>query len=376
MSTETSMKESESTLQKILELADIQINGDRDWDMRLHHADCARRILKEGSLGLGESYMEGWWDAPALDVFFERLLTADLDRKAREPCRLLALLKARLLNLQSPWRSKRVAESHYNLGNSFYEDMLDPWMQYTCGYWKDADDLQAAQAAKLDLVCRKLHLREGHRVLELGGGWGGFARFAAERYGASVVSYNISAEQVKFARTRCKGLPVEIRQEDYRKASGQFDRAVSIGICEHIGVKNFRNFFALQRSCVKKDGLILTHTIGSLKTKTTSDPWFVKYIFPGGLLPSQPQLTQATEKLLVLEDLHNIGAYYDPTLMEWYRNFDANWHKYRDAFGDNFYRMWKYYLLSCAGAFRARSLQLWQMVFSPSGVKGGYDPAR
>ncbi len=367
---------SRRTVEELLAEADIEVNGKRPWDPQIHRVAFFDRVLSEGRLGLGESYMDGWWDVQQLDEFFNRVLRAELHARAPMPKLLLATVRARLLNLQSPSRSQRVAKQHYDLGNRFYECMLDPWMQYTCAYWKDAHTLAEAQEAKLDLVCRKLQLQPGEHVLELGGGWGGFARFAAEHYGCRVTSYNISGEQVEYARTFCKGLPVEVVHADYREAEGEFDKVLSIGICEHIGVRNHYDFLSLQARCLRKNGLMLLHTIGSNITKTVSDPWFTKYIFPGGQLPSLKQLMEASEELFILEDLHNIGADYDPTLMCWFRNFDSHWPDFQKAYGETFYRMWTYYLLSCAGAFRARSIQLWQLVFSRDGVSGGYTPVR
>ncbi len=366
----------DEVLVNLLGAADIRINGDRPWDLQVHDERVYGRILAGGSQALGESYMDGWWDADELDAFFDKLLRGGLNRAVRDPQLLWAWICARFLNLQNPRRSRRVAERHYDLGNRFYERMLDPWMQYTCGYWKSEATLAAAQEAKMDLVCRKLQLREGDRVLELGGGWGGFARFAAERYGCHVTSYNISREQVDYARKFCHGLPVEIVHADYRTASGVYDKVVSIGICEHVGSRNYRRFLALQRRCLSDGGLMLLHTIGCNRTKRTSDPWISRYIFPGGQLPSLRQLTDAAEGILLVEDLHNFGAYYDPTLMAWFANFDRHWPEFRDHYGERFYRMWKYYLLSCAGGFRARNIQLWQLVFSKEGLPGGYASVR
>jgi len=367
----------EIALNKLLVEADIRINGSRPWDIQVLDGGFYPRVMAEGSLGLGESYMDGWWEVESLDEFFMRILRAGLEDKHRNRIRLLRdWLKAHLLNLQSRHRSKRVAERHYDLGNPFYEHMLDPWMQYTCAYWKEAEDLASAQVAKMDLVCRKLHLEPGDRVLELGGGWGGFACYAAKHYGCEVTMYNISGEQVSYARKICRDLPVEIHHADYREARGTFNKVVSIGICEHVGSGNYRNFMKIQKRCLREDGLMLLHTIGCNRTKRTSDPWINRYIFPGGQLPSMRQLMNAAEGLFVLEDVHNFGAYYDLTLMAWFQNFDRHWPRFRERYGDRFYRMWKYYLLSCAGSFRARNIQLWQLVFSPHGVLGGYESVR
>lgn len=370
------MSKAKTLITSVLAAADIKTDGSRPWDLHIHKECFYADVFAGGSLAFGESYMDGVWDCEALDVMFMRLTAAGVEQRLRSWRLLPAYVQAKLFNLQSVNRSRRVAELHYDLGNEFYRDMLDPYMQYTCAYYKDTDDLNRAQEQKLELICRKLQLREGERVLELGGGWGGFARYAAENYGCKVESYNISTQQVQFAREACRGLPVTIHHKDYREASGEFDKAVSIGICEHIGLKNHRAFLALQKARIRPDGLILLHTIGCNRSKTTSDRWFTKYIFPGGFLPSLAQLSKAADNLLVTEDVHNIGASYDLTLMAWHRRFEEAWPRYREQFGERFKRMWRYYLLACAGAFRARQLQLWQVVYSPQGVKGGYESVR
>ena len=334
-------------------LADIQVNGDRPWDVHVHNPDFFRRVVSQGTLGLGEAYVDGWWDCDRLDVAFEKAMTAQLEDKLKFNLPLaLDLVKARLFNRQTKSRSKTVAEIHYNLGNEFYADMLDPYMQYTCAYWskdgKEAATLDEAQENKLDLVCRKLDLKPGMTVLELGCGWGGFARFAAERYGAHVTAYNISTEQVAYGRARTQGLPVDIRLQDYRDAEGQYDRVVSIGMCEHVGYRNYRTFFETIHRCLKDGGLALVHTIGGLKSVTSIEPWLGKYIFPHAMLPSVAQLSRAMEDLFVVEDWHNFGADYDKTLMAWLENFERHWHKHREAYGDRFHRMWVYYLTICA----------------------------
>lgn len=362
----------------LLAQGDIHINGSRPWDLQIHHPDFFKRIVAQGTLGLGESYMEGWWDCEQLDVSFTKAMSSGLERKLPFNWVLaLDLVKSRLFNRQSKARSKTVAEIHYDLGNEFYADMLDSHMQYTCAYWttgdgKQAKNLEEAQENKLDLVCRKLGLKPGMTVLELGCGWGGFAHFAAKRYGVHVTGYNISKEQVAYGREYNKGLPVDIRLQDYREAEGQYDRVVSIGMCEHVGMRNYRTFFETIQRCLKENGMALVHTIGSNRSVTTIEPWLGKYIFPHAMLPSIAQLSKAAENLLVVEDWHNFGSDYDLTLMAWLEKFQANWHKHEKAYGPQFYRMWVYYLTICAGSFRARKNQLWQVVLSKGGVPGGY----
>jgi cyclopropane-fatty-acyl-phospholipid synthase len=254
--------------------------------------------------------------------------------------------------------------------------MLDTRMVYSCGYWREARTLEAAQEAKLDLICRKLGLKEGDRLLDIGCGWGGLAKFAAERYGATVVGLTVSKEQAALARERCKGLPIEIRVQDYRTLSERFDHIASVGMFEHVGVKNYRTYFEVARRCLKEEGLFLLHTIGGNRSVRSVEPWIGKYIFPGGMLPSVAQIGAGIERLFVMEDWHNFGSYYDTTLLAWWHNFDAAWPALRAKYGERFYRMWKYYLLICAGTFRARHSELWQIVLSPHGVPGGYISVR
>jgi len=321
--------------------------------------------------------MDGWWDAPILDQFFYKVLGAHLDQKFHlTTAFILSVAKAHIFNLQSGSRAFVVGEEHYDLGNDLYEAMLDKRMVYTCGYWKDAKTLDEAQEAKLDLVCKKIGLKKGDRILDIGCGWGSFAKYAAEKYEASVVGITVSKEQAVLARERCSGLPVEIRVQDYRDVDEEFDHIVSLGMFEHVGVKNYRTYFEVARRCLKDGGLFLLHTIGGNVSGHSTDPWIEKYIFPGGMLPSVAQIGKASEKLFVMEDWHNFGADYDKTLMAWFANFDSAWPTLKEKYGDRFYRMWKYYLLSCAGGFRARDFSLWQIVLSKEGVEGGYKSIR
>lgn len=370
-------------LEKYLRSADITINGDRPCDIRVHDDRLYRRLAIEPSLGAGESYMEGWWDCDRLDELFYRVCRLNLDVKIYSKWHkfFLGIVYA-LVNFQTKLRSKQVAEQHYNLGNDFYRDMLGESMAYTCAYWKDSSTLDEAQFAKFELICRKIDLKPNERVLDLGCGWGSLAKYMATKYGCEVVAVNISTEQVRYAKESNRDLPVNVVLADYRDAahynpSGQpFDKVVSVGLCEHVGHKNYGEFMQVASKNLKETGLFLLHTIGKNDSTRYIDPWTDKYVFPNGILPSIKLLTDAAEGLFVVEDLHNFGPDYDKTLMEWHRNFIEHWPKYSDQYGERFYRMWNYYLLSCAGAFRARGLQLWQFVLSPKGVLGGYETRR
>ena len=371
------MSNNENWTNKLLEPAGIKINGNSPWDPKILNKNFYTRVKAQGSLGLGESYMDGWWECENLDQFFYKLLFEKIPEKVGVTLPLvLSVLSAKLLNMQSKSRAFEVGEKHYDLDNEMFSDMLGKTMAYSCGYWKDAQNLDDAQNAKFDLICRKLNLQPGQKILDIGCGWGSFAKFAAEKYKVSVVGITVSKEQVEFAKDFCKGLPVEIKVMDYRNLNEKFDHIISIGMFEHVGPKNYREYLRIAKRCLKDDGLFLLHTIGKLVTTSANDPWTNKYIFPNGSLPSFLQIAKATEKIFVVEDFHNFGAYYDKTLMAWHKNFNDNWPKFKDKYGERFFRMWNYYLLSCAGAFRAREIQLWQFVLSPNGVPGGYKSVR
>lgn len=356
--------------------ADVRIGGDRPWDIRVHDDAFYARLLAKGSLGLGEAYMDGLWECERLDQFFYRVLAAELDKRFQSRVDLLDRFLSKLCNLQKPSRAFQIGRRHYDIGNNLYEKMLDKRWTYSCGYWKNAATLDEAQEAKLDLVCRKLKLQSGMRVLDIGCGWGGAVRFAAERYGVSAVGITVSKQQAAVAREACRGLPVEIRLQDYRLLEEMFDAILSLGMFEHVGYKNYRTFFRVVNRCLKSDGLFLLHTIGGNCSVTRTDPWISRYIFPNSMSPSAKQISAAMEGLFVLEDWHNFGADYDKTLMNWFRNFRDNWDAIKAEYDDRFYRMWSYYLLSCAGTFRARRNQLWQIALSTRGVPGVYQCPR
>lgn len=354
-------------VETLLAHADVRLTGERPWDLRITDQRFFHRVWTGGSVALGESYMDDWWDAEALDEFFARVHRAELWRQVRTMGDFGLALSGWLLNRQSPSLSKRVAADHYDLGNDIYQAMLGKRMQYTCAYWPGAANLEEAQENKLRLIARKLHVGSGCSVLDLGGGFGGLAHFLASEYGCRVAVYNISERQVEYGRALCSGLPVRFELKDYREARSEpykFDRVVAVGLCEHIGLKNYRPFLELAAECLCPGGLLLVHTIGSNISTNRTDAWVDKYVFPGGMIPSIAQLGAAMEGIWTMEDWHNFGPDYDRTLMTWWSNFAAAWPELRSRYSESFYRMWKYYLLSCAGAFRARKLQLWQIVLS------------
>jgi cyclopropane-fatty-acyl-phospholipid synthase len=358
-------------LGQLLSSADILIDGDRPWDIKVHNNNFFGRLLSGGSLAAGEAYIDGWWDSPALDQLFERILRSRINEKIRSWTWIWDAFTAKLFNFQKPSRAFQIGR-HYDTGNNLFRVMLDKRMIYSCGYWEKAKTLDEAQEAKLDLVCRKLGLQPGMRLLDIGCGWGGTARFAAERYGVQVVGITVSEQQKNVAEETCTGLPVEIRLQDYRMLNERFDRILSIGMFEHVGYKNYRTFMQVVRRNLTEAGLFLLHTIGGNNSVTHLDPWIERYIFPNSMIPSAKQITTQMEGLFVLEDWHCFGSDYDRTLMQWYKNFEAGWEQLRTDYDERFFRLWKYYLLMCAGSFRARNNELWQLVLSPEGIRGGY----
>jgi len=364
-------------MRSLLDAADVRLDGDRPWDVQVRDQRLASRVARGGLIALGDAYVDGWWECDAIDDLFDRLLRADAPHALRWswPAVRRRVLES-IVNLQSKPRAVRNIRRHYNMGTDLFQATLDSRMVYSCGYWRDAEDLESAQLAKLDLVCRKAGLESGMRVLDIGCGWGGLCKHAAERFGCEMVGVTLSEDQRDVAAQRCDGLPVEIRLQDYRDVDERFDRIVSVGMFEHVGTKNHRTFMEVASRCLPPDGLMLLHFFATQRSwpnrSDTEVLWIDKHIFPGLVVPSLAQVGRAVEGRFVLEDAENFGADYDPTLRAWLENFQRNYENIRDRYPPPFDRLWRYYLLSCAGAFRSRKYQLWQLALSPRGVPGGY----
>jgi cyclopropane-fatty-acyl-phospholipid synthase len=363
------MSKAKRIISELLQIAGIEINGSKPYDIQIYDERVYQRVLNETSLGLGESYMDGWWDCDSIDEMINRIMRADLETKIKGNWRIaLHLFQSKYFNLQKPSRAFQVGIQHYDVGNDLYIKMLDSRLNYTSAYWVNANNLEEAQEAKLDLICRKLNLEPGMKILEFGGGFGAFAGYAAEKYGVEVTAYTVSKKQWEYATERYKDLPVKFYLDDYRKSSGKYDRVISIGIMEHVGYKNYRSYMELAKSCLKDDGYAFIHTIGRNDSATTANAWLTKYIFPNGVLPSVAQLGAAMENIFVLEDLQNFGESYDKTLMAWYKKFNDAWDELKNQYDERFRRMWNYYLLSSAGGFRSRQTQLFHLVMTPIGL--------
>jgi cyclopropane-fatty-acyl-phospholipid synthase len=349
----------------LLEKAGIEVGGGLPQDIVVHDRRVYGRVIRNGSLGLGEAYLDGWWDSPALDETLACIMRARLSEEIGRGWRKVAsALVARIMNLQSRRRALNVIERHYDIGNDLYRAMLDRRMVYTCAYWNRAQNLEEAQEAKLDLVCRKLGLQTGMRLLDLGCGFGGLAKYAAEKYGARVTGLTLSKRQLELGRELCAGLPVDLQLRDYRDAIGTYDRVVSVGMLEHVGIGNYHTYMSVVSRCLARGGVSLIHTVGNPLSETVGDPWITRYVFPNASPPSIAQLSAAMEGLFVMDDLHSFGSDYDRTLMAWYSNFVNAWPELKASYSERFYRTWTYYLLTCAAAFRTRSFQLFQVVMT------------
>jgi cyclopropane-fatty-acyl-phospholipid synthase len=368
------MANSSEIVRTLLSTAHVTLNGDGDADIQVNNPDFYDRVLSDGLLGFGESYMDCWWDVKKLDNLIYNLIQASLHEKVKSWKIISQVLKAKVLNAGRKSKAFEIGKKHYNLGNTLFQKMLDKRMTYSCGYWENSENLDDAQEAKLDLICRKLNLRPGLKVLDIGCGWGSFCKYAAENYGVEMVGVTVSREQAEFGKQICSGLNVKIKLQDYRDLTSEvlFDRIVSIGMFEHVGYKNYRTFMRKVHSVMKENGLFLLHTIGGNKSRFTTDPWTNKYIFPNSMLPSIKQIGASIEQLFVMEDWCNMGIHYDKTLMAWFNNFDNSWNVLKSVYDESFYRMWKYYLLSSAASFRARKNQVWQIVLSKRGIPEGY----
>ena len=375
----------ERMVDSALRAVGVELNGPNPWDPQIHDRRALQAMVLHGNLGAGEAYMDGMWDCERIDELAARVSRPDVTSPEFGARVLLAKDRVAdaVRNAQRRDRAVENARHHYAIGNELYETMLGSTMAYSCAYWRHATTLDEAQTAKFDLICRKLGLEPGMRVLDVGCGWGGFMRYAAERFGVEVVGLTPVIEQAQVIELAAKHdrLDIKVLVQDYRDPLfGQFDRIASIGMFEHVGHRNYKTYFQRMRDLLTDDGLFLLHTIGENNdTHRTTDPWIKKYIFPGGLIPSMKVIAEALDGLLLVEDVHSFGPYYDTTLMAWSANFNDAWPVLRrthPVYDERFARMWNYYLLTAAGSFRNRSNNLWQFVLSKHGIPGGYESVR
>ncbi len=368
------MKNLEKAVTEIFSIAGISINGDREWDLIVKDKRFFKTVFKGMSMALGESYMDGFWDTKRLDLFFEKLYRADMELSRLSWKTRYYYLKASIFNMQKIARAFEIGKRHYDIGNDLYQAMLGPRMVYSSLYYEEEDyTVEQAENAKLEIICKKLGLKKGMKLLDIGCGWGALGKYAAEKYDVETVGVTVSKEQAELAKKICEGLPVKILLQDYRKIEEKdFDHVVSIGMIGHVGQKNYRKLMETAYNCLKDSGLFLIHTMGANRSSTAAEPWIDKYIFPHGMAPSIKQIGESIENLFVMEDWHNFSIDYYRTAIEWFNNFDKNWDKLKLKYSDRFYSMWKYYLQGMGAAFLARTLQTWDIVLSKQGGRGKY----
>jgi cyclopropane-fatty-acyl-phospholipid synthase len=366
-----------------LKKAGININGNNPWDIKVVDERFYEDVASRGSLGFAEGYMKGWWKTESIDKLVYKLWKSGIGKKEKFGFLIKPFFVLRRLftNTGSEKRSAEIGEKHYDAGIDLYSQMLGKYMAYSCGYWEKAKNLDRAQLDKMEMICKKLYLKPGMTVLDVGCGFGELLIYMVEKYKVKVVGVTVSKDQYKIAKEKCKNFnsSATVLFCDYRhipKKYGLFDRIVSVGMAEHIGWKNYRTYMKTIHKKLKENGIFLLHTIGIDKESITTDPFIDKYIFPGSIIPSEKRLIRSMRELFVLQDWHNFGADYDKTLMAWFNNFQKNWGLIKNKYDNNFYRMWKFYLLSCAGAFRAEYVQLWQIVVTKKGAGVKYRSTR
>ncbi|MGB5075998.1 MAG: cyclopropane-fatty-acyl-phospholipid synthase family protein [Sphingorhabdus sp.] len=337
--------------------------------LRLNSASTERRILFNPRLGVGEAYMDGTVSVDDDDIMglVELVRRNSPWEKGGElgdpsPLRKIASQLGRSFRqLNSLARSRSNVAHHYDVSNDFYRLWLDDDMQYSCAYWSEADDtLERAQLAKKAHIAAKLALQPGQKILDIGSGWGGMAIYLNKISGAQVLGITLSEEQLTFARARAEqaGVAHQVRFElmDYRvlakRAAGYFDRIVSVGMFEHVGVPQFDEFFRSCANLLNDDGVMLLHTIGRLGKPGVTDAFTRKYIFPGGYIPSLSETLAASERVkLIHSDIENLRLHYALTLREWYERVRSNRSAIIAMNGERFYRMWLFYLAGATAAF-------------------------
>lgn len=351
--------------------ADVQFNGRRPWDVQVNNPRLYGEILRRGSLGFGDGYVNGDWDCDDLCELINRLLRAKANRPLSWWTRTAEgwrWVQERLVNQQSEERTRKRTSQHYDINPELYRAMLGKTMAYSCGYWRNAKSLDQAQEAKLELICKKLELKEGERLLDLGCGWGSLAKHAAENYGARVTGITVSREQAAYLKEQTTWQDIRVKVCDYRHLNDlgeePFDKIASVGMYEHVGRLNDKRFYDVISKALKPEGLALIHTIGSVERTHRTDEWIDRYVFPGGRLPSAVDLCKGLEKKFIIEDWESFGTDYERTLRCWHENLLQSKQNQDLVLDDRGYRFWKFYLLSCAGFFRSRQGQLWQVVLS------------
>ena len=338
--------------------------------LRFTSKEGARQILRNGFMGFGEAYMAGDLEVEGdLQELLRLGICLGYDRRILSFWQELRFLSHSLATRNTLNRARKNMAYHYDLGDEFYQLFLDPTLTYSCGYFTSTgDSLRQAQLNKYEHICRKLKLRSGETLLDIGCGWGGMLIYAAQNYGVNGLGITLSRNQYEWANGIIEELglhrSLKVTLADYREADGEFDKFVSIGMFEHVGQAFIPVFMKEVSRLLKKEGIGLLHTIGKI-TESPSEPWIVRYIFPGGYIPN---LTEIVREMglagFSLLDLENLRLHYAHTLDRWADNYERNLEKVKQMFDESFVRMWRLFLNASSVGFKYGSSRLYQILFS------------
>lgn len=344
--------------------------GTPAFSLIINTKEAAKTVFSKGPLGFGEAYVDGNID---VEGDFQELIRLGMDprfQNAQLSLRTKAEVLFQHLKSLNTMRGSPGNIAHaYDLGNDFYKQYLDESMAYSCAYFRDEEDtLEQAQQQKYEHVCRKLALKEGESLVDIGCGWGGMLLYAARHYGIEGVGCTLSGNQAGYARQKAAQAGLESRitilHEDYRNIEGRFDKFVSIGMFEHVGKGYIPTFMKKTRALLKPGGIGLLHTIGKERA-TVDDPWTMKYIFPGAHIPALDHVVRTMgERGLVPVDIENLRVHYAATLDEWAERFETNAGNIEKMFDERVVRTWRMFLRGSAGAFRWGDMRLYQILFT------------
>jgi len=363
----TAGRRTETLITAGLTRAGVTVNGPNPWDIRVLDNRLFRRVVGTRELGFGDSYVEGWWECDRIDELVTRILRTGIKRILPPGISGLTLAaRSVITNTQGSERAGDNATAHYGQHDALLRLILGEPLVYSCADWRDATDLADAQHAKIDRLASKLQLRPGMRVLDIGCGWGATADYLSTRHGVIVVGITPVAAQATHAARHHRHSDVSFVTTDFSNFTSPkpFDRIYSVGMVEHVGPKNLKPFFRHCQDLLVDDGIMFHQTIGRRTPRASTDAWIDRRIFPGGAIPSVQQLSRAWSAGWVLEDFENLGPDYDRTLMAWLGLLEGKKDQVLDQFGEEMYRTFRFYFQYCAGAFRARELQLWQLVLT------------
>lgn len=355
------------TLTTLLREANIEPNGASPWDPQIKDERFYRTVLLRGSVGLGDAYLNGWWECADISGFILRIIKSGIHLRVPRVDIFLRRLRFGLIDAQNRIRSKRVAELHYDEDPYIFEVMLGSTNSYTCARWKGVITLDAAQQQKMDLLCKKAGLSSGMTVLDIGSGWGGFLAYAAERYQVRGIGLTISKTQLDYARKRYGNLPVEFRLQDYRDFVGGVDAVVSICVIEHVGSDHYREYFQkVRETLTREDGFFAMQCILACDTQARMDPWTEKHIFPNGILPTLERIENAVEGILHIVDREFFRDDYVRTFSAWYENLVRNKNAIIARCGVRYFRKYEYYLCLYIAGFGSGRIDVGQFVLSPT----------